>query len=218
VTDQASAPRIERVHCNSCGQETKHEVIAQRRQEGSQPYDDHISIWWVTTYTLFECCGCETVCLRKEFHFSEWDNDTSQVEFFPPAMSRDLPVWSNRLPQEEQELLTEIYRALAAGSARLVLMGARTLVDMFMLRQIGDVGGFGQKLKKLQDEGYLSSKNREVLAAALDAGSASAHRGYKPSAEHLSAVMDIVENVLHADLLREDAGELRNAVPPRRPK
>lgn len=215
MTEEPPKRKTERVHCNTCGHETKHEIIAHRQQQGSQPYDDDISVWWVTDYTLFECCGCEAVCLRKTYHFSEWDRDAEQVEFFPPPISRDLPVWSNRLPADEQALITEVYRALAADSPRLVLMGARALVDMFMLRQIGDVGGFEQKLRKLQDEGYLSVKNREVLAAALDAGSASAHRGFTPSAEHLDAVMDIVENVLHTDLLRDVASELRSAVPKR---
>ena len=77
-------------------------------------------------------------------------------------------------------------------------MGARTLVDMLMLEEVGDAGTFREKLKALLDRGIISERGTEVMEVALDAGSAAAHRGYNPDAEILSAVMDIVENVLQA--------------------
>jgi hypothetical protein len=73
-------------------------------------------------------------------------------------------------------------------------------------------------LKRLQDAGYLSSKNADVLDAALDVGNAASHRGYKPKEEHVMAVMDIVENLLHGTILQKTADELRKATPPRPPK
>ena len=209
--------QIERVHCNTCGDKTKHDVLLMRTQEGSEPYDDQISIWWTTVYTLYECRGCEAVCLKREYFFSEWNPGDSQIEFFPPAVMRDPPTWSNRLPEAEQQLLVEVYRAIAANSRRLALMGARALVDMFIVRTIGDEGGFGAKLGRLQTDGYISKFNREVLEAALEAGNASAHRGYNPTSAQLDTVMDIVENLLQAQLLHSDAQQLSSAVP-KRPK
>lgn len=206
----------ESAHCNSCGRKTNHIVLTTRTQSGEEPYDERISIWWSTVFTLLECAGCNSVCLRREHFFSEWDDGVSQVEYFPPPIFRDLPAWADRLPRDEQELLEEVYRALAAGSMRLVMMGTRTLIDMFMLRTVGDVGDFDKKLTALETMGYVSSMNREMVAAAVDAGSASAHRGFVPLREHLEAAMDIVESFLHIDLLRADAGNLKKAVPLRK--
>ena len=110
-----NAPKIEWAHCNKCGAKTKHEVVAERRQHGSEPYDEDITIWWDTTYTLLECRGCETVCMRREFEFSEWDHGTTQVEYFPPPLSRNKPHWIEHLPKQEQEMLAEVYAALAAN-------------------------------------------------------------------------------------------------------
>jgi hypothetical protein len=210
---EEKGPKIVWAHCNKCLDKTKHEVVAERRQEGSEPYDEDIAIWWSTTYTLLECRGCETVCMRREFVFSE--HDGVQVEYFPPAISRTRPPWIDELSKDEQEMLLEVYAALAADARRIATMGARTLVDMFILRKIGDQGGFEQKLKRLESEGFLSAKNREVLEAALEAGHASAHRGFAPDAGQLSTVMDIVENLLHSDLLNADAEALRKATPKR---
>jgi len=63
------------------------------------------------------------------------------------------------------------------------MMGARALVDIFMTEHLGDIGGFQQKLDSLENEGYLSKVNRQVLEAALEAGHAAAHRGHKAEEE-----------------------------------
>jgi uncharacterized protein YutE (UPF0331/DUF86 family) len=96
-------------------------------------------------------------------------------------------------------------------------MGARTLVDMAILDKVGDVGTFEQKLKALEDEGYVSKRNREVLDAALDAGNATAHRGHQFDSESVNQVMDIVENLLQAIYVLEPAAKkIKTATPARK--
>lgn len=88
-----------------------------------------------------------------------------------------------------------------------------------MVEKVGDEGGFSQKLKSLEEAGYVSSKNRAVLEAALEAGSAASHRGYAAKADEVNAVMDIVENMLQAVyVLDEAAQKLKKATPPRPPR
>jgi hypothetical protein len=94
-------------------------------------------------------------------------------------------------------------------------MGARTLVDMFMTRHVGDIGGFEAKLSELVDKGYLSTRNKDILAAAIEAGNAAAHRGYKPEKSDVERVIDIVENMLQFDVLDASAKALRSSTPPR---
>jgi hypothetical protein len=113
-------------------------------------------------------------------------------------------------------MIHEIYRSLDANNLRLPMMGARTLIDMLMVDKVGDVGTFDEKLKKLEGLGVISSRNREVLAAALDVGNAAAHRGHAPKTEEVNAVMDIVENLLHAVyVLPKMAEDLKKNTPPR---
>lgn len=94
-------------------------------------------------------------------------------------------------------------------------MGARTLIDIYIVRRVGDQGNFGNGLKKLVTENYISEANREVVSAAVDAGNASAHRGHCPSAEDINVVIDIVENLIQNELLGEQAQTLRANTPPR---
>jgi hypothetical protein len=96
------------------------------------------------------------------------------------------------------------------------MMGARALVDMVIVEKVGDLGSFAEKLKKLESEEYISATNRVVLEAALDVGSAAAHRGHAPRTSQIDAVMDIIENLLQAVYVLPDmAEELKNSTPPR---
>ena len=163
---------------------------------------------------MLECCGCEDICLQKVFDFSEWDG--VDINYFPPQTSRAVPKdWLNHLPEEMGDLLLEVYIALNADSRRLALMGARALVDLYMSEKLGDVGGFAKKLKKLEEEGFVSKVNKEYLEAALEAGHAAAHRGHEAKAAEVSHVMDIVENLLQNYVLEKGAAALRAATPQR---
>lgn len=205
--------KIEKVHCNKCLQKTKHYVIAERKDSNSECVDTdaQVDIDWSKTYTMLECCGCANVTLRKKMYCSEWED--TEIEYYPPAISRQLPRWYDELPREIGELLIEVYTALHADSRRLVLMGARAIIDLFMTDQVGDIGGFAQKLNELEKNNVLSKKNREVLEAALEAGHAAAHRGHKPTPNEVSQVIDIVENLIQIYVLKESAENLKKKIP-----
>jgi len=211
---------ITRAHCNSCGHETKHLIIARREESESESADPsdpyHFNeITSRTTYSMLECCGCENISFQKIFEFSEWPEPT--VDYYPPLTSRPLPkAWLNHLPTEMGDLLLEVYIALSSDCRRLALMGTRTLVDLYMTEKLGDIGGFAQKLGQLETQGFVSRVNREYLEAALEIGHAAAHRGHEPKASEVEHVMDIVENLLQNYVLEHSAATLRATTPPRR--
>ena len=152
--------------------------------------------------------------LRVDRWHSEYDasNDT---EYYPPRVSRQPPKWERKLPREWQSMLREIYSALHANSRRLAMMGARTIVDMYMNDTVGDVGNFGQKLDKLVVDGHLGEQDKAILEAALEAGHAASHRGHLPTSEDINHVMDIVENLVQKNALRKSAAVLTKGTPPR---
>ena len=205
---------IEWVHCNKCLHLTKHEILKEHNCEHTEKYCD-FDLWWDTKYTLFICCGCESVTLRRQYTFSEWEDNQLEIEFYPPQVSRRLPSWHDKLPSEMQDLLTEVYIALHSNSRRLALMGARTVIDMFILDKIGDSGSFKEKLKALVDGGYLGSKQRNILDVALDAGNAAAHRGYNPLPEDLNHIIDVVESLLQFYILEVQSNSVKEKIPPR---
>jgi hypothetical protein len=210
--------KIDWIHCNCCLHQTKHSILAEHENVVYGDEDlvaEYGGPCWHTTYTLFICCGCESVTLRRQMIFSEWESDEPEIEFYPPQISRQLPKWHDELPCEMHELLSEIYTALHLNSRRLALMGVRTIIDMFVLDKIGDVGTFQQKLQTLVDGGYLGSQQKDILNVALEAGNAAAHRGYKPSSEVLSHVIDVVESVLQSYALEKVSDSVTAKIPSR---
>lgn len=209
-----SYPR-EKAQCSVCGRETNHFLIAKRIHKGSAPHDEYCDISWCTTYKMLECCGCETNHLERIFEFSEWNPGEVEIERFPPPVSRRPPEWHGELSQEQEELFGEVYTALHSDSRRLAVMGARTLLDMFITANIGDEGNFKSKLVALEEQGFVSARNRATLEAALDVGHAAAHRGHSPDPAEVNHVIDIVENLYEGRLLEDAAESLRTTTPPR---
>ncbi len=119
------------------------------------------------------------------------------------------------MPSEYTALLDEIYIALHADSRRLTVMGARALFDAIIRRNVGDQANFAVGLKALEEKKLISEHNSKVIEAALDVGHASAHRGHKPSNDAVSIVIDIVEHLIHNELLSDDAESLRSSTPKR---
>lgn len=210
--------KFERIHCNECGQRTKHLRIFYHTRSGSEPHDSEYDISWTNHYDLFECCGCESVTLRRKSYFSEWNSGDVDINYYPPRIARKLPVWKNKLKKEIRELLSEVYKALQSDSPALSMMGARALIDLVILQEVGDVGTFKQKLEELESKGFLSKNSREILDAALDVGNAASHRGFRPDEEQIDTVMDIVEHLLQSTVLKKGAEELKKVTSQRTEK
>ncbi len=212
--DEAQS-EIQRSHCNKCGPDTKHTVVASRHHRDTESDGDGGWVYWDISHEMLECCGCEAVTLRRSVRFSENYPDDIEVTYYPPRTPRRTPAWKSRLPKHIAWLLDEVYVALHADCRSLAMMGARALIDMVMVNRVGDVGNFPEKLSELQKKGFISEKNREVLDAALDMGNAASHRGHRPEAADVNTVMDIVENLLQAILLQGVARRLRESTPAR---
>lgn len=205
-------------HCNSCQRETRHRLLerAVREFKGTDQWDNFME--WTSTYNMLECCGCGDIQMRVEYWHSDIPLDESDYDYYPPRVSRRMPAWARKLPTDWESLMHEVYGALAADSRRLAVMGARTLIDLYLAETVGDHGTFGQRLDRLVGDGYLARNAKDTLEAALDAGSAAAHRGHAPNGEDIGLVMDIVENLLHARVLKSEAAKLKASTPQRPPK
>jgi hypothetical protein len=192
--------------------------VHEHRQHDSEDVATDFSVDWSDYYVMYECGGCQDVVVRRRSYFSEWDHGEFKEAYYPPRIARRLPAWKDQLSDDLIQMLEEVYGALHGDSRSLAMMGARALVDMVILNEVGDVGTFVQKLNALETKGILSAQQREILAAALDVGNAAAHRGHRPQSEHVQHVMEIVENLLHQTTLGSLAKELENATPKRKKK
>jgi Domain of unknown function (DUF4145) len=224
-----TAPTVEliiKAHCNKCRGTKNSWVRAAHSVEssvGSSPSGDR--------YEVLQCCGCDTLSVRHEHWFSEWDEASYDENgqrivrrgvketCYPSPTVRPKKPWSDIISDEVlRNVLDELYLALNSGINVLASVGARTLLDRagYLLLGGDPKGGFEGKLSALVGRGLISPQEKAALDAVADAGNASAHRGYTPTAERLGHIVDIIENFLHRSfVLPRAADEIRSSTPPR---
>jgi len=175
------------------------------------------SVWTIEgqIWKISECQGCEKNNLNVYRRLSPLEDDVL-IHQFPTKDFRPFPKWITHINRDFTELLCEIYLSLNAGNVRLPLMGARTLLDMFICEKIGDAGSFKNKIQKLVDENYISKSSQELLEIALEYGHAAIHRNYQPTKDEINGVLDIIENILHTEALKDKTKDLKTSVPKKR--
>lgn len=206
-------------HCNECGRDTKHSIVIRASKRRTYDHDEY-PVDVGSEWTIVQCCGCEEVSMRRVDWCSEDDRQDgpNPPTFFPPRVSRRKPDWVKREPgaSDYQDLLEEVYTALHADSRRLAMMGARALIDMVITNTVGDQGNFGKGLDELEKRNLIGKRDRTIIDAAVDAGSAAMHRGHLPKAGDVNVVIDIVERMIQSEILEAKAKELAAATPPRK--
>lgn len=212
-------------YCNNCLQENDHNLIAEREQPWPHTDDAGRTILVERMhYQFVECRGCHSVGLRRTWSCTATPD--VEIDYFPPAVSRRLPVWLsgigfvfNDAKSQISGLLREVYSSIFSGNNRLALMGTRAVVDVALTDKLGDIGGFGKKLAEAKNKGWITDIHYRTLNAAIDAGNAASHRAFRPDTKQLEFVLDIVEHLIQLLYVLEPcAEEIAKQTPPRAPK
>jgi hypothetical protein len=160
---------------------------------------------------------------RNRRWYDERGRPEVHTEYFPPTITRQKPSWRRQfLPivpalNAFNELMDEIYSALAQESLRLAAMGIRALVERLMLDQVGDRGSFEKNIAAFFAAGHVALNLQATFKDTLiEAGHAAMHRDFEPTADTINTLLDIVEGVMHtvyyAPVLADAA---KKTIPPR---
>lgn len=200
--------------CRGCRRTTKHIPIfnGQVRESKKQLQGNSHSF---QTFELVQCreCGSHTYCLDTKIYPGHMMGDTYTEcsEYFPPVPFRLKPEWYVELSEKYKEILNEIYSALDNSLFFLASCGTRTVIDQLIVEKIGDIGGFETKIVELINKGIIDEDEKEMFLAVINAGSASAHRNFRPTDDLLKSMMDIMEEILFKLLITPNRKrELKN--------
>lgn len=206
-------PKRTKAHCNNCDGDRWHRI---RATEVRHENNDENGWAWTNTFEFLVCGGCEGVQMRRTFWWSEEPED-EEVTYYPPALVRREPTWLEEVPTDIRMVAREVYVALHSGSNRLAAMGTRAMLDMIIVDKVGDAGTFVEKVAAFQKAGYVAPKQVAYLDAALDFGSAVAHRGHWAELKYVTSALDIVEGIAQSVYVLEEAAEsLRKNTPARK--
>jgi hypothetical protein len=204
-------PKVKKAECSNCGGVRNCNIIGHHN-EGSS--DEHF--WWNRNWFLLECRGCDHVFVQTVSTDSEsydyWYDEHGEtqsapmetVSYWPAREKRKRPDWMtdsgivgvNHI--ELDEMLLEVYAALANDLRVLAAIGIRTTFDVAAeLLGINPDQPFKRKLEELVAAGHIGKLELSRLEILVDGGSASAHRGWRPKHDDLTTMMDILELFIH---------------------
>jgi hypothetical protein len=102
-----------------------------------------------------------------------------------------------------------LFSPLTVLAASVVLDRASELVG------INPNKSFAKKLEQLHSDRHIGAADKETVQVLTDAGSVAAHRGWEPDTEQLAVLTSIIEHFVTRFILKEEAGKLRQFIPPR---
>ena len=216
-----------RAHCPVCGPGRNAQVMGEHEEYWSDPED---GISGTNRFRILKCAGCDTVYFQKE-----WENDWDMVpdpdepggyvprarhEYWPSAAVSSRPAWVNDLTETDftlYHLLQETYQALNNGLPITAALGMRTAFDRASeLLGVDPRLPFATKLSRLEQDGQIGKNEKDALSALVDAGSAAAHRAWRPTVGQLTTMISIIELFLHRSFfVNEAAKHLKAKVPPK---
>ena len=87
-------------------------------------------------------------------------------------------------------------------------MGVRTLVEILARHILGaEEPSLGAYIKTLQDNGWISAKQVEILDASIQLGHSAIHRGYIPKQKQVIHGLEIIENLMELYLVHKRRAE-----------
>lgn len=225
---QNEKPEVEKVrgHCPRCGPNVNALVVASHTERWE---DDDAMLWAIDTYRILKCPACDSTYVQKSHSFSEdveyrdlpdggWEQvEVPKVTYWPSPSKRPKPSWIEELDDEAlKDTLDEVYGALDEDQRILAAIGVRTALDRAMVLLGATADTFAQKLAQLADSGTVGSEEKEGLIVLTDAGSASAHRAWKPKPQDLDLIMSGMEAFLYRTMvLAKGLGAMKSNIPPR---
>ena len=237
MTEQAK-PEIRIAQCAKCGGSRNCDILGHHRQTGSDSYMS----WEENWYTL-RCRGCDYTFFQNSSnnsedydHYYDEHGDEQVVHhetdfYWPALLKRKRPEWLKDVGEISDDssalhdALSELYGALDNDLVTLSAIGVRTAFDVAAeLLGVNPTKTFAEKLDALVANGHIGIVDRERIETLVDAGSASAHRGWKPTKDDLEVMMDVLEHFIEAAFvgpqrrksLDERAAAIKSRVPKRK--
>jgi hypothetical protein len=187
-------------HCRKCKQDTRHIILNLKHVDS-----DDEGYRCATKYFTLECCGCQNISFRVEFHDyeahyqtgpDEWEHDIS-VEIYPHFIKGHNAIENTvDIPSIVYNIYSESMRAVQEEAYTLAGLGLRACIESVC----NDKGIKGRSLQNRIDnmakEGFISKLDAERLHAIRFMGNDAAHDIKKAAKESVLVALRIVDHLI----------------------
>lgn len=245
MTDSAptakAADTMRKAECSNCEGMRNCDILGMHSERTE---DDNFQA--ETTWYILKCRGCDhvfvqTISTNSEDYEDYYEEDGSAattynetIKYWPALSKRRRPEWildyginvENNGAALSKAML-ELYGALENDLRMLAAIGIRTTYDIASeLLGIDPSLTFAEKLDALVSSGRIGILDKDRLDTMVDAASASAHRGWRPTTSDLNTMMDVLEHFVHESFvvpahkkkLDAEAAKIKKTVPLKPPR
>jgi hypothetical protein len=235
-----AADAIRKAECSRCEGMRNCDILGiHSEQIGDDNYQEH------TIWHILKCRGCEyvfvqTVSTNSEDYDNYYEDDGSTgtthnetIKYWPALSKRKKPEWMLDYGIDVENAgalsaaMVELYGALENDLRMLAATGIRTTYDIASeLLGIDPSLTFAEKLDALVSSKRIGILDKDRLETMVDAASASAHRGWRPTPSDLNTMMDVLEHFVQESFvvpaqkrkLDAEAAKVKKTVPPKPPR
>lgn len=211
--------------CANCSGDRNCNIVGHHTEQHRSDHYDADTDWY-----LLKCQGCGYTFLQtvstnsEETDYSYGKDGETECEYiettkyYPALTKRKKPAWFHDWGIEAENteaihlVLREVYYALEADLPILAAIGIRTAFDVSSgLLNVDPNFTFSEKLNELIRLGHVKISDKVSLEMLVEAGSATAHRGWMPVTRDLNVMMDVLEYfIYHAFVLPAIAAQLND--------
>ena len=202
---------LRKAQCSVCSGLRNCDILGHHPESGSDSFTS-----WNQDWFILKCRGCDHVfCQTSSSNSEDYDYSHDEygeeqivhdevIHYWPALLKRPSPLWLanfNAMGADRGALndaLSELYGALENDLNTLAAIGIRTCFDIASEMLGADANlTFAKKLDALVASGHIGVVDRDRLETLVEAGSASAHRGWKPTQDDISVMADLLEHFIH---------------------
>lgn len=196
-----------RSYCRRCGQETNHNIIAEKTESFRDDYA------YDQSYQIIECLGCNTKSFRDVIDEIQHAFQVAEDEWEVPISIAVYPKFIRNhrtldgeyhLPLIVGQIYKEVILAFKEEAFILAGLGLRGTIEAVC----NDLNITGRnleiKISKLATAGYISRRDAERLHGIRFMGNDAAHKIKKPNTIQLSAALKIIEHMLSSVYIIEE--------------
>jgi hypothetical protein len=206
------------------GQSLRRSARAAKGERNCKIKGHHLETWsqghydWWKNWYLLVCCGCDHVFAEarssdSESRYPVGYDEEGDVEYeldvttksWPAKFKRNRPEWLDRLngyieherSEDLESCLFQVYEALDHDLNILAAIGIRTTFDVASeILGVDPDRPFEEKLKAMEELSIISPTQRDDFDVLINAGNASAHRGWNPNFEDLDPLVDSLDHFI----------------------
>lgn len=193
--------------CRTCKGETNHKILYSKYQKNLlfEGEEDHAPVYEHYYYMVVSCAGCEEISFLQRITADHWiDEQGNDVIITTSYPSDHAPFNFLRSDEEDQlpamlrDLYEEIKTAFIHHSCISAGMCLRALIEALCINQKIEGKNLEQKIKNLQQAGFITLAELPIIDKLRLIGNVSAHQIKAFPIDTLEYALDIVNHLLRS--------------------